>query len=157
MNYGFFSGVVCGVPSVSILPINGRDIFVCRFVIATEENDSAANKYNFYECVSFEETAKAFNDVFFKNANINVMGKIVNFQFKDNNNSPHVTQIVLAEHIEYGYSKRSDKYGKEKLCDFPIVADISEMNRLYKEICEHGFLCVNEIDYFNIAAGNMNF
>ena len=65
MNYGMFTGVLCTIPSVAIIPIGERDeIFICKFVLCTSENVDGNMQYDFFECVAFEDTAKAVHDGF---------------------------------------------------------------------------------------------
>ena len=164
MNYIFLTGVVCSVPKVTLVPMTGREpVYTCKLVVASLEINSETGKkdYNFFECIAFEDTAKKINDCYYKGAKINLFGRVRNFRFKDNNNSPHFTQIVLVEHVDFGESKSSQKNGKEKtkdgmIYDFPIIADLKEMNDLFEKICDAGFLCVDERDYFNIASDNMD-
>ena len=55
MNYGMFTGVLCTIPSVAIIPIGERDeIFICKFVLCTSENVDGNMQYDFFECVAFE-------------------------------------------------------------------------------------------------------
>lgn len=159
MNYGMFSGNLCTVPSVSIIPIGEKKkIFICKFIICTNEIVDDKRKYDFFECVAFEGTAKAVCDGFFKGAKINVFGKIKNFTFKDINNTAHFTNIVLAEHIEFGDSHLPIESAKNQtgVVSFPIIAELEEMDRLYGEACENGFLCIDENDYYYIALNNMS-
>ncbi|MDO4966113.1 MAG: single-stranded DNA-binding protein [Lachnospiraceae bacterium] len=155
MNYGMFTGIVYSVPTVTLIPLAGRgQIFACKLVICSEDTDGENVKYDFFECLAFEDTAKSINDSFSKGSRINVMGKVKNFTFKDDNNTPHFTQIILIEHVDSGETIAFDK--KDKVGKFPIVADLDEMDELFKEVCEQGFLCVDENDYFNIAANNIS-
>lgn len=48
MNYGMFTGVLCTIPSVAIIPIGERDeIFICKFVLCTSENVDGNMQYDF--------------------------------------------------------------------------------------------------------------
>lgn len=152
MNYGMFTGVLCTIPSVAIIPIGERDeIFICKFVICTSEYFEGKSHCDFFECVAFEDTAKAVHDGFHKGARINVFGKVKNFIFKDVNNTPHFTNIVLAEHVELG----DDISELPETGNVSVIAELKEMDRLYKEVCDNGFLCIDENDYYYIALNNM--
>ena len=161
MNYGVFTGNMCTVPSVSIIQTEEKEqIFICKFVICTNEVVEGRRQSDFFECVAFEDTAQAVNDGFFKGAKINIFGKIKNFTFKDANNTAHFTNIVLAEHIEYGDSaaELSDvQKNHSGVIKFPVIAELAEMDRLFKIVCNNGFLCVDENDYYYIALNNMSF
>lgn len=165
MNYIFLTGVVCSVPSVSLVPITGREpVFTCKLVVASLEVNPETGKrgYSFFECIAFEKTAQKINDCYSKGTKINIFGRVRNFHFKDSNNSPHFTQIVLVEHVEIGETKSDRKGGKDRtgrdknIFDFPIIADLKEMDDLFEKICTAGFLCIDERDYFNIASENMD-
>lgn len=152
MNYGMFTGVLCTIPSVAIIPIGERDeIFICKFVLCTSENVDGNMQYDFFECVAFEDTAKAVHDGFYKGAKVNVFGKVKNFTFKDANNTAHFTNIVLAEHVELG----DNVSGSTETGKVSVIAELKEMDRLYKEVCDNGFLCIDENDYYYIALNNM--
>lgn len=152
MNYSMFTGVLCTIPSVAIIPIGEREeIYICKFVICTCENVEGKIQHDFYECVAFENTAKAVHDGFHKGVKINIFGKVKNFIFKDANNTAHFTNIVLAEHVEMGdYPKEATETGNTA-----VIAELKEMDRLYKEVCDNGFLCIDENDYYYIALNNM--
>lgn len=160
MNYGIFTGNLCTVPSVSIIPIREKEqIFICKFIICTSEIIGDKKQCDFFECVAFENTAKAVFDGFCKGAKINIFGKVKNFTFKDINNTAHFTNIVLAEHIEFGDSRQlatsETAKNQQGVINFPVIADLEEMDRLYEAVCEKGFLCIEENDYYYIALNNM--
>lgn len=164
MNYTITSGRMCEVPVVSILPlkVNGsvKQLFVCKFVIAVpEEGIADKKKYNFFECIAFENTARKINQVFQKGAKITLMSKLVNHNFKDSNNTLHFTNILLVEHAEFGDTESSiNKMNLDvKLPDFSVFADLEEMERAFNAVCEQGFLCIDENHYYNIASSNMDF
>lgn len=152
MNYGMFTGVLCTIPSVAIIPIGERDeIFICKFVICTNEYVEGKIHCDFFECVAFEDTAKAVHDGFRKGVRINAFGKVKNFTFKDANNTPHFTNIVLAEHVELG----DNITDPPEAGNISVIAELKEMDRMYKEVCDNGFLCIDENDYYYIALNNM--
>lgn len=164
MNYTITSGRMCMVPVVSILPlkVDGKieQLFVCKFVIAVPDGASTDKKrYNFFECVAFEQTAKKINDSFPKGAKVVMMGKLVNHMFKDANNTPHFTNILLVEHVEFGDTESAiNKMNLDvKLPDFAAFADLEQMENAFNAVCEQGFLCIDENDYYNIASSNMDF
>lgn len=161
MNYGVFTGNLCTVPSVSFIPIKEKEqIYICKFIICTSEFVNDKKQFDFFECVSFEDTARTVCNGFSKGAKINVFGKIKNFTFKDVNHTAHFTNIVLAEHIEFGDSSLPAVSEASKqpqgVIKFPVIAELGEMDRLYEEVCRQGFLCIDEKDYCYIALNNMS-
>ena len=164
MNYTFTNGRMCEVPVVSNLPLkvdgNVRQLFVCKFVIAVPDGTpSDKKKYNFFECIAFEHTAKKINDAFHKGAKVALMSKLVNHVFKDSNNTFHFTNILLVEHAEFGDTESAiNKMNIDvKLPDFAVFADLEEMESAFNAVCEQGFLCIDENHYYNIASSNMDF
>ena len=164
MNYTMTSGRMCTVPVVSILPLKVKEkvvqIFVCKFVVAVPDGASTdKKKYNFFECIAFEQTAKKINSSFAKGAKVVLMSKLVNHVFKDGNNTPHFTNILLVEHAEFGDTESAiNKMNLDvKLPDFAVFADLEQMEKAFNNVCEQGFLCIDENDYYNIASSNMDF
>jgi len=151
------------VPVVSILPLkvdgNVKQLFVCKFVIAVPDGAPEKKKYNFFECIAFEHTARKINSSFQKGAKIALMSKLVNHLFKDSNNTFHFTNILLVEHAEFGDTESAiNKMNVDvKLPDFAVFADLEEMEKAFNAVCEHGFLCIDENHYYNIASSNMDF
>lgn len=162
MNYSFLNGRVATVPKVSIVPLEaGVMLYVCKFVTAVPDgivNEKQEMRYNFFECIAFEDTAKKISKYFLKSAKIVVFGKLVNHIFKDINNTSHFTNIILVEHVEFGDTESGiNRINLEpKLPDFKVIANIDEVDKLYEEVCKQGFLCVDEDDYYNIASSNMD-
>ena len=163
MNYTFLNGRMCGEPVVCILPlkIEGivRQLFVCKFVIAVQDEAvTKKKKYNFFECVAFEETAKKINNSFRKGAKVTLMSKLVNHNFKDSNNTLHFTNILLVKHAEFGDTESAiNKMNVDvKLPDFAVLANLEEMEKSFDAVCEQGFLCIDENHYYNIASSNMD-
>lgn len=166
MNYTITSGRMCETPTVSILPLkidgNVKQLFVCKFVIAVPDGDGVTTgkkKYNFFECVAFEKTAKKISTLFQRGAKITLLSKLVNHSFKDANNTFHFTNILLTEHAEFGDTESAiNKMNMDvKLPDFAVFADLEEMERAFNAVCEQGFLCIDENHYYNIASSNMDF
>lgn len=164
MNYTFLSGRMCEEPVVSILPlkIEGvlNQLFMCKFVIGVhDEAIMDKEKYNFFECVTFEKTAKKINSYFRKGAKVTLMGKFVNHNFRDSNNTLHFTNILLVKHAEFGDTESAiNKMNVDvKLPNFAVLADLVEMERAFNTVCEQGFLCINEDHYYNIASSNMDY
>lgn len=157
MNYSIFSGRVATVPKVAIVQTkDDEQIFVCTFVISVPEYTdlSDGKKYNFYECIAFNETAQKIHKHFTKTAKVLTFGKMVNHTFKDINNTPHFTNILLIQNIEFGDTESAiNRMNLDtKLPDFTVLSDLKEMDAAYKKICENGFLCIDENDYYNIAS-----
>lgn len=148
MNYGVFAGRLVTVPNVSLIPLEETEsgnVFVCKFVICTYDSFGMDyTKGEFFECLAFEDAAKSVTDDFRKGDPIVVAGKIRNFAFKDANDTPHFTQVVLVEHVE-----QADYLHERKRA--PVLSDIAEMDRLFSEVCSLGFLCIDEKDYVDLA------
>lgn len=163
MNYTVTSGRICTVPSVAILPLkvneDVKQLFVCKFTVAVPEYGSGKKEYNFFECIAFEQTARKINSAFSKGAKIILMSKLVNHKFKDANNTSHFTNILLVEHVEFGDTESGiNRINLDtKLPDFSVFSDLEQMEKAFSTVCEQGFLCINEDDYYNIASSNLDF
>jgi hypothetical protein len=167
MNVSILSGRICTVPTLSLIEFEGKQVCVCKYVIAvcngiydyTENNANLFTDANvdFFECIAFESAARMINRNFAKGSKIICRGKMRNHRFEDANMTKHFTNIFLTEGVEYGDTEAvMGKYtGKKKQLEISIASDLKELDDLFVKICQEGFLCVDESDYYNIAIMNM--
>lgn len=165
MNDTIMSGRVCTVPKLLILPLGEKSVCICKFVIAVCDGLSdyqsgrhyEPGKVDFFECVAFDAAAQMVNDNFVKNSKIICRGKMKNHHFEDANKTKHFTNIFLVEYAEFGDTESvfEKNAGKKKALEMSVVADLNELNQIFDTVCEHGFLCIDETDYYNIAIMNM--
>lgn len=168
MNVSIYSGRVCSVPQLKIIRLGDERVCVCKYVIAVFENSFDYNaesdkdayeegKVDFFECIAFRDAAQMINDNFVKGSKISVMGKMKNHRFEDANLTKHFTNIFLVQQAEFGdtLSAMTKMSGKKKNPELSIVSDLKELEQLFTKVCESGFLCVDENDYYNIATMNM--
>ena len=94
---------------------------------------------------------------FVKGSKIVCRGKMKNHRFEDANRTIHFTNIFLTQCVEFGDTDSVIRKasGKKRPIEMSVVADLKELEELYKKVCESGFLCLNESDYYNIAMRNM--
>jgi hypothetical protein len=168
MNTAILSGRICTVPTLSLIELDGRQVCACKYVIAVcnsltdypQDNSSDSYKdgnVDFFECVAFSAAAKMINQNFAKGSKIICRGKMRNHRFEDANMAKHFTNIFLVEGVEYGDTEAvlSKFMGKKKPLEISIASDLRELDDLFARICQAGFLCVDESDYYNIAIANM--
>ena len=154
MNIVVLNGSLYTFPRISFLQIAEKSIMACKFVICvknfksenketpTEEHGSEKENVDFFECVAFEHAAKLLNRPLVKGAKIIVQGQMRNFAFEDVNKTPHFTNIVVVEQVQYSDSNHTD---------LSVVADLKETDIIFSKICNAGFLCIDEDDYYKIA------
>lgn len=161
MNCFFVSGRVVTEPTSSFLK---NDIFIVKFCISTAADymflgGEKVEKphYNFFQCVAFGDVAKQIVEYFDNGTKVSMQAVVENFPFKDSNGTPHFTQILLVNQIEYNdNATQSFKLApRKKNMDKVMVSELSEIDSLYKDVCENGFLCIDESDYYNMAICNM--
>lgn len=168
MNVSIYTGRVCSVPQLKIIRIGDERVCVCKYVLAVFENpfdyNSATDcnsfeegKVDFFECIAFSDAAQMINDNFVKGSKISVVGKMKNHRFEDANMTKHFTNIFLTQQAEFGDtpSVMAKMAGKKKNPELSIMSDLRELEQLFNKVCESGFLCVDENDYYNIATMNM--
>ena len=160
MNMVILNGRLCTIPKITFITINGENICCCKFVVAVEDSQislsDSSDKYcrtDFFECIAFDQTAKMIGDNFVKGSKIVLSGKMKNFIFKDSNNTVHCTDIVLVNTVEFGdtSSALNGLTSANGKLDTSITSDLRQMDRHFKDICDKGFLCIDEDDYYNIA------
>lgn len=71
MNSVILSGRICTVPKIKLLQIEGKSVSMCVFTIAVAEMccefdnaDPVKNRYDYFECVAFENAARLINSNF---------------------------------------------------------------------------------------------
>lgn len=140
MNNVSLNGFVNSVPSITFLPIYSDSmVSVCRFVLVAGD----ANNYDFFSCIAFDSVAQKIVSKFNKGTNISIKGKIKNYLFKDIDDAPHFTQIILIEQV----------IDEDEILDF---VDEEKISRLYEDVRKLGFLIVDEMDYFYLASNNID-
>lgn len=161
MNLTILNGKLITEPKVSIFKMkDNKEIYACKFVIGvaddTVEEKDAAEKADYFECIAFEQAARKVIN-FSKGSQIIISGKMKNFSFEDINKTAHYTDIVLVEKAEYGDTESIlARKGGEKRGELPILSDLKKMEHMFWEICNHGFLCIDEDNYYNIATANVS-
>ena len=165
MNLSVFSGRLCTVPKLSVIQLEDSAICACKYTIAVcdgltdynEEEHYDANDVDFFECIAFEEAAQMINNSFVKGSKILCRGKMKNHRFEDANRTTHFTNIFLTQCAEFGDTDSGIRKtsGKKRPIEMSVVADLKQLEYLYKKVCESGFLCLDESDYYNIAMMNM--
>lgn len=164
MNSVILSGRICTIPKIKLLQIEGKSVSMCVFTIAVAEmrcefdnTDSGKNRYDYFECVAFENAARLINSNFVKGSKIVCRGKMRNHIFADANQTKHFTQVFIIEQAEYGDTETvfDKNNSKKKSLELVIAADMKEISELYCKICENGFLCIDEEDYYRIAMSNI--
>lgn len=161
MNNVTLSGRVCNVPKIRVLKINGKNISICNFTIAIMEGLPENGMYSssntdFIECVCFNSEALAINANFIKGSKITCIGKIKNHFFEDSNRTKHFTNILVLSQVEFGdtasaFDKNVDK---KKAVDLSISSNITDVLALYESVCDNGYLCIDEDEYYRIAMEN---
>lgn len=157
MNMVILNGRLCTIPKITFITINGENICCCKFVVAVEDSQitlsDPSDKSDFFECITFDQTAKMIGDNFVKGTKIVLSGKMKNFIFEDSNNTGHCTDIVLVNTVEFGdtSSALNSLMSSNSKLDTSITSDLKQMDRHFRDICDKGFLCIDEDDYYNIA------
>lgn len=161
MNCFFVSGRVVTEPTSAFLK---NELFIVKFCIsssadymALKSKEAEETHYNFFQCVAFDDVAKQIVKYFDKGTKVSVQAVVENFPFKDSNGTPHFTNVLLVNQIEYNdNAAQSFKIApRKKNMDKVMVSELDRIDSLYKEVCEKGFLCINESDYYNMAISNM--
>jgi single-stranded DNA-binding protein len=161
MNCFFVSGRVVTEPTSAFIK---NDIFIVKFCISCvadymqmKDQTFEEPNYNFFQCVAFGDVAKQIVEYFEKGTKVSVQAVVENFLFKDSNGTPHFTNVLLVNQIEYNDNvAESFKLApRKKNMDKVMVSELARIDELFKEVCEKGFLCINESDYYNLAISNM--
>ncbi len=161
MNCFFGSGRIITEPTSAFLQNN---IFIVKFCLSCSADylflrnqDIEESHYNFFQCVAFDDVAKQIVEYYDRGVKVSIQAVLENFPFKDSNGTPHFTNILLVNQIEYNdnaaqsFKLAPRKRNMEKV----MVSELAKIDALYKEVCEKGFLCINESDYYNMAISNM--
>lgn len=158
MNVVTISGRICNVPKLRVLKIKEQTITICNFTLASMDGIAEADDHNvfntdFIECVCFNSEALALNANFIKGSKINCIGKIKNHFHEDSNRTKHSSHVLILSQVEFGdslsaFSKNSDK---KKSLDYSITSNFSDILSLYNTVCDNGYLCIDEDEYYRIA------
>ncbi|MDD3414213.1 MAG: single-stranded DNA-binding protein [Lachnospiraceae bacterium] len=166
MNNVVMGGRICTIPKIRVLQLGDKPVSVCTFTIAISdakfETEITKDMYtegsiDYVECISFDDAASKINQYFAKGFKIICSGKIKNHYFEDANCTKHFTQVLMVNHAEFGdteavFNKYSDK---KKAPELSIVSDLKEIDLLFQKVCSHGYLCIDEDDYFKLAMNNI--
>lgn len=165
MNTSIYVGRVCTIPKVAVIQLDGKSVLVCKFVIAvpdgifdySDKSNFKEGEVDFFECVAFGCIGKMISENYAKWSKIVIKGKMKNHRFSDVNNTKHFTNFLLVESAEYGDTEAvlGKTSGKRKPIERAIVSELKELGKLYTQICENGYLCIDEDNYYNIAMMNI--
>lgn len=141
MNKCELEGQVYTVPSVKLLRMKHGTISVCKYVLAVNDDNSfdssnPNNRVDFIECVAFGECADIMQNKYEKGTTAKVIGKMKNHRFEDINKTIHFTNVFLTEQVENFICPKDDSLKYEDL---------------FQKICDEGFLCIDEADYYHLA------
>ena len=161
MNSVVLSGRVCTIPKIKLLQVADKPVSMCVFTIAVADGVFAADNQalldesniDYFECVSFGEAAIMINENFVKGSKIICRGRMKNHVFDDVNGTKHFTNVFLAEQAEFGDTNAAFEKGggKKKSIELSVASDLKMIFDTYKKVCENGFLCIDEEDYYKIA------
>lgn len=161
MNSVVLSGRVCTIPKIKLLQVADKPVSMCVFTIAVADGVFAADNQalldesniDYFECVAFDEAAIMINANFVKGSKIICRGRMKNHVFDDVNGTKHFTNVFLAEQVEFGDTTAAFEKGggKKKSIELSVVSDLKMIFNTYKKVCENGFLCIDEEDYYKIA------
>lgn len=158
MNLGIFCGKIATVPEVKVLPLDvDKHAYICKFVLCSSRDSIDGIKYDFFQCVAFDSAAQTISERFNKGIKVTAFGKFVNHVFTDENGTRHLSDVLLVEQIEYGdnvtlpFVRNTEQKDLEK----PVSSEIKIMDDMFEEAQNKGFVCLNENDYFDIAASNL--
>lgn len=152
MNSLVLYGKLMTLPKISIIQIDGKSILVGKFVVGClDENRSA----DYFECIAFGNTVRIIKRSIEKGSCVTVFGSMKNFIFQDVNKTNHYTNVLLAEQIDNGKKEYELVQGDVNLEVEKLYNECSDyLKKCYQQVCENGFLCVSEDDYYDIATSN---
>lgn len=161
MNNVTLTGRVFNVPKIRVLRINGKAVNICNFTVAVadgipEDGGNAEHNTDFFECVCFDDTALAINANFVKGAKIACYGKVKNHYFEDANRTKHFTNVFVLYQVEYGDSASvfEKNVEKKKCLDMSVQSDLKDVTDLFDQVCDKGYLLIDEDEYYRIAMDN---
>lgn len=161
MNQIMISGRVFNIPKLRIIQIDGRRLTVCNFTVAVtngiEENDDyKASNIDFFECICFDEAAMQINANFMKGSKITCSGSVKNHFFEDANKTRHFTNVLLLSYVEFGDTASAFyiSTNKKKQTDKAIILSYDKIAALFDLMCEKGYLCIDEDEYYRLAMNN---
>ena len=143
MNMTVLSGRVCTIPKIKLLQIEEQQVSICLFTVAIVDGVFATQDYkmeetniDYFECVAFGEAAIMINANFVKGSKIICKGRMKNHIFNDVNGTKHFTNVFVV---------------RKKSIELSVVSDLQMLFNTYKKVCENGFLCIDEEEYYKIA------
>lgn len=164
MNKIFETGRMISEPKLEYINLGEKNIFVSRFCIMVTNDVFSAedmpekDRQDYFECIAFDDAAARIVDCFPRGAKINLVGLLKNHLYEDSNRTKHFTNVIVVSEVEFGDTPSSQMrvVGKKKARpDINIVVDLEDALSKYQELCDEGFLAINEDDYYNIAMSNM--
>ncbi|MGO4970510.1 single-stranded DNA-binding protein [[Clostridium] aminophilum] len=159
MNSVTVSGRICCVPKIRLLQMGGKTVNVCNFTIASVDGmaeDELHNSQNtdFFECICLNREAITINSKFMKGSKILAQGKLKNHFFEDGNKTKHFTNVLLLTHVEFGDTASACDRDQNTSLDLSIESNVNDIKALYETVCDNGYLCVDEDEYYRIAMDN---
>ena len=158
MNMTVLSGRVCTIPKKKLLQIEEQQVSICLFTVAFVDGVFATQDYkmeetniDYFECVAFGEAAIMINANFVKGSKIICKGRMKNHIFNDVNGTKHFTNVFVVEQAEFGDTDAAFEKGRKKSIELSVVSDLQMLFNTYKKVCENGFLCIDEEEYYKIA------
>ena len=165
MNCFFVTGNIITVPTSTFIRGESKEIYIVKFCLSVSDSYMSLNvkgneeqecDYNFFQCVAFGDVGKQIVECYDRGIRVSLQAIVHNFLFKDSNGTPHCTDILLVNQIECTDSSSGFKIAtRRKNINKVLVDEISHIEEVFKKICDQGFLCINEDDYYNIAISNM--
>lgn len=117
MNKTIISGRLTKDPVMKIIQSNGKDVLVARFVLAVQRRFKQNGEYltDFIPCVAFGSNAEFAEKYLSKGIKIIVEGRTQTRSYEDGEGRRLFTSEVVAEHMEFAESKKSNEALNVKL------------------------------------------
>ena len=117
MNKTIISGRLTKDPAIKVIQSNGKDVLVARFVLAVQRRFKQNGEYltDFISCVAFGSNAEFAEKYLSKGIKIIVEGRTQTRSYEDNEGRRLFTSEVVAEHMEFAESKKSNEALNAKL------------------------------------------
>lgn len=145
MNMIKLKGMILDHIKVSIVKLEGTEVLVGKFVIGYR--DEKTNSVECFECIAFDDVARDVRNSFKIKSKITVEGILKNFKFEDANYTRHYTNVICVSSVAKDISDITETELNDAEVDMSVLLH-------YKELCENGYLCINEDDYYDIVTSN---
>lgn len=153
MNAIVLYGKLLTLPKISIIQVEKKSILVGKFVVGCIDKNRLAN---FFECIAFGNIVRIIKKNFVKGSCITISGSMKNFNFQDINKTSHYTNVILVEQIDSAEKEYVLVRENISLITKELYEECNDcMEKCYQKVCENGFLCINEDDYYDIATSNL--